>query len=117
MSDAELKEMNVWIAENAMGWRKCALGQIECGGRFALQDHKVLIHDRGNCVKEFSPTTDPASAMLVLEKIVAELGHMPSITTAGKKFVWANPHEHEPYHDADTLCLAIALFSKQLFSK
>lgn len=98
MSDKELRELDCYIAENVMGWSN------------AEQDPNF---------KQDEPhyTTDPDAAMQVLEKCLEREGIMPQITTAGKRFVWANPKVHEPYHDAETFPVAICEYAKHLFSK
>jgi hypothetical protein len=156
MTNKELRELDAWIAEHVIGmlfywkvagwttdmsgfdwkmvlalppeggigkhWKGCA------GETRKATDCEVAIakHD-GDFERHFSPyTTDPAAAMMVLEKCVensnmpveidrkrdSKIGHWRLETGVMSKGLLAiAPHEH------NTLPLAICLFAKKLFSK
>ena len=92
MSDKEMRELDAWIAEHAMGL---------------------------SCIRAatFRPTTDYGATMEVLEKCVERLLNNVEIFGNNRdRFVVSGPNEAFE-SEAATLPLAICLFAKQLFSK
>lgn len=69
MTTKELHELDAWIAEHVMGWKQVKF--INCvEGTFAISEvYGVAKHKRRNELEPFNPTTDPASAMMVIEKM------------------------------------------------
>lgn len=132
MNDKELKELDAWIAEHVMGakWESGKKSdRMILAGEIIFMRDKNELRAIGYGIK-FSPTTDPAAAMQVLEKC-AEGGlnkgdfKLPvSIFRRGDlQWVVCENTEGEEFTrdyvvvEATTIPLAICLFAKQLFSK
>lgn len=131
MTPAELRELDAWIAEKVMGfkrgWWDCFAStspdEVTCGKIWVPALEFV-----DDLKKPFHPTTDPAAAMMVLERC-AENGiingdfKLPvSIRRRGDlQWVVSENCEDAPEHEfcivaeAPTLPLAISLFAKELF--
>jgi len=91
MTQTQLNALNLFCAEKVMGWTKL---------------HKDM---------RWSPATDPAQAMRVLEKCLAEQSIAVSICKVPKKG-WSV--FHGAYRvEAETLPLAIVKFAEKIFSK
>lgn len=124
MIEKETSELDVWIAEHVMGWKKCKLGQIEAEGQFAAQGSEIFIHDRGNYVKTFHPATDPAAAMMVLEKCAEKVEQNQGVSIVALPACFQvsratsvdyEPDDYSLHSESPTLPLAICLFAKELF--
>jgi len=151
MSDKELRELDAWIAEHVMDvkrfvgvkkrgywYRPNAHGYTDRQAeawwltRDEAKKHEYLRGDEPVTICEFSTplyTTDPAAAMQVLEKCVAEL-ELKRAFPAIEKYsdldgfqgwkvtaLFSNGNQQTFSEVAETLPLAICLFAKQLFSK
>lgn len=120
MTEHELRELDAWIAEHVMRLVLCQRAPaILTPNEFVLSIPSKIVRARiGNgSTINFSPTTDPAASMQVLQKC-AERGAWPDFTLLrhtppqGK---WVFEYDGEEIV-CDTLPLAIALFAKKLFS-
>ena len=73
MTDKELRELDAWIAGCVMGWK------LVSGTKFKIKPDEYFVHSvlgvvlSGNESNPFCPTTDPAAAMMVLEKCVEKV--------------------------------------------
>lgn len=112
MREKKLRELDAFIAEHVMGWKHSS------------SDFYQWKTERGNeydpVTNPFSPTTDPAAAMAVLEKIVEETEAMPDSIYIGKVGTEFMVGLDGVEAVAETLPLAIALFArdaKKLFTK
>lgn len=119
MTTPEMRELDVWLANNVLGLEA---RQIQ-PGMFAV------INKRGRIEKELPYyTTDPASAMLVLEQLLvrgeAHLMKLPAkfvITLCSPGDATCGDAPFQPsktnlYVEGETLPLTICLFAKQLFT-
>lgn len=119
MNDTELRELDAWIAEHVMGWTIFkTTDDWHKAGSPTSRTIQVLDQTPHFDIPKY--TTDPAAAMMVLEKCGSENTIAIYFGTDG---VWHVEHENI-YEDrvdfqakAETLPLAICLFAKQLFSK
>lgn len=121
ISPKEFLNLDAWIAEHCMGWRQGKVSELDDLGVFALRHDTIYIHNRGNSVKEFRPSTDPAAAMMVLEKclenVEVQIHHEDE---GGYSVMCENSFKGpiEAHTDSPkTIPLAICLFAKQLFCK
>ena len=117
MTEQEMRELDCWIAENVMGFEHefgtCqAKTENPCYWRDAISNKSIA-------KVAYKPTTDPAAAMLVLEKCLQETEHAECIYAGymhGGGFLVG--HEQLKIEGgAPTLPLAICLFARQLFGK
>lgn len=93
MTRQEMRKLDVWIAENVMGY------------------------ERASELKTFLPTTDPTSAMAVLEKCLEKSGYglvLDIHDDAGFSIEHRSPHKSHATGD-ETLPLTISLFAKKLY--
>lgn len=108
----EMRELDAWIAENLFG----GIHHQEKPYREGI-DTSLLAMWQGemDClVSGWRPTTEPASAMLVLEKCRCVDGvHLSPPSPDKICEIWGGGVRAY----ADTLPLAVCLFAKQLFSK
>lgn len=113
MTAQEMRELDAWIAEYVMGFRKCPMPD-ETGW---IDDSKST-NPYFPC---FQPTTDPAAAMSVLERCLEKHGYGITIDVhddAGFSLVGNSPYvATNPDVGDETLPLTICLFAKKLFSK
>jgi|ERR1035437_1173552 hypothetical protein len=119
MKDKELRELGAWIAEHVMGWkihRRNTAHYVEANKINDIDYFVAAPHD-------WSPTTDPAAAMMVLENCVEKLSSFDVCIWKGATSPFWFCGERENTRDitrfskAETLPLAICLFAKKLFSK
>jgi hypothetical protein len=147
MTTTEQRVLDAWIAEHVMGWtwwrfrvlRKSGHGydrwqqlipphetwhrNPKWGGIPQPQGEGRYLENRTD-LSIFKPTTDPAAAMMVLEKCLSVVGttvHLERRTRQQgfKKdefCIWFAGKYGEAIK-AETLPLAIVLFAKKLFSK
>lgn len=120
----ELIELDAWIAEHVMGWHIFNSGR----GSVCALKNKDLVDESLKIIipkhpfdepSDFSPTTDPAAAMEVLEKC-AEKDVFTSIAISRNGDFWEvflGGHYHQKKGIAETLPLAICKFAQALFSK
>ena len=110
-----------------MGLRKAAhIGDLDAdSAAFFCREEigEVFVHDRGNYVKYFHPTTDPADAMEVLEKCLQKLGGHEQVAMSfddtTKPFIYGirMAHANWDWIYAETLPLSICKLAKKLFTK
>lgn len=120
MTDTEMRELDEWIAEHVLPEAKdCPM----CEGKGFNDVEKYDMVEQVDCMfcgtsgeQPFGPTTDPAAAMMVLEKCVDYVGaNQVSICKTVDDFVVWCPYGFKLDNYAPTLPLAICLFAKQLF--
>jgi hypothetical protein len=120
MTNTELRELDAWIAENVMGWKRANFLSSYGKGRFMVsrETGDIMAYDLKG--EGFQPTTDPAAAMEVLKKCgktkknaIEIFCLRPDENRSGKESYWVN----DPKTESETLELAIALFAKKLFTK
>lgn len=115
MNDKDLRELDAYLAEHVMGWKKVSSPQDLCKGSF-------LANKGADCIEyssgRFKPSTDPAAALMVLEKAAAKLApHSLVISFENDQwYVFEGGNFMEAVKN-DSLTLAVASFAKQLFSK
>lgn len=113
MTAKELRGLDVWIAEYVMGYRL-----RESNGRMEVE----LPTDEGskwcglNLIQNYS--TDPAAAMEVLKRIIqiSKKTVCQGVCTEGFQVYHGGAYYIKTVVTAETLELAIALFSKKLFA-
>lgn len=116
-TDKELRELDAWIAERVMGWKEIRPWSVNPdAGQFVIR-HGVPVAP--SPVFKFSPTTNPAAAMMVLEKLLER--NIIVIQTdihKPKTFLIRHTTKHweQPIVEAETLPLAICLFAQKLFA-
>lgn len=120
MTDKEKRELDAWIAEHVMGWKRVdQLADLEVdGSNFALNiGTRIPIRWGSPQWLFFSPTTDPAAAMLVLVKCYEKLGKSLCVgpSTLGAEVFIGGQYE-KTNRMAATIELAICLFAQQLFT-
>lgn len=121
MSDEELRELDAWIADRIMGLVEKPVGECTVANEdFCVHDRVLIYQGEKKCLSSFQPSTDPAAALLVLEKCITEA---PMEIQIDRKRSKDGPFRIEcgvgatlKLAIADTLPLAICLFAKQLFS-
>lgn len=129
MTTQELRELDEWIAEHVMEYRwwfdvlalECMLCRPdetwpERKG-FKLHDGKPFGAKDFSDLSLFKPTTDPAAAMMVLEKCISGAGRSAFLTKTSDGWIVGFATGKSLSAFAETLPLAICLFAKQLFSK
>jgi Phage ABA sandwich domain len=118
MTTTELRKLDAWIAEHVMGWLRVNSNEkLDHPQRFNVLPDRILIgQNMGHRIIEYSPTTDPAAAMQVLEKCIT--GNTSIAINHGTTGWWVTDCDKKKnYAIAETLPLAICLFAKKLFSK
>ena len=125
-TEIELRELDAWIAEKVMQMVRIT------DESFSNLITEHWINQDGSKLKKFKPTTDPAAAMMVLEKCAAKMkrgivGIGSPMQRQGVASVL--PRETQGWSvgkigfpknfdvEGETLPLAICLFAKQLFSE
>ena len=119
MTEKELRKLDAWIAEHVFEWTDIEFFQPPCD----VMEEPNLPFWRGvqkACLLWQSVpcfTTDPAAAMMVLEKCFEKYyGIVINFEPNSKTFVCWYGHPVVGTY-AETLPLAICLFAKKLFSK
>lgn len=119
MTTKELHELDAWIAEHVMGWKQVKF--INCvEGTFAISEvYGVAKHKRRNELEPFNPTTDPASAMMVIEKCGLRLsGTTIKIRLLCGNLSWiVSSTVCDACGNAESLPLAITKFARKLYDK
>jgi hypothetical protein len=121
MNDKQLRELDAWIAEHVMGYRKATKQELDLHSRRDIW--WVSPDSDGENSTQMHPylplfTADPAAAMMVLEKCLSEtkdaitMAETPTIAAHMGRYTVAN---EEVVECAETLPLAICLFAKKLF--
>jgi hypothetical protein len=127
MTTQELRELDAWIAEHVMGWKKVGLLADFTKGTFICNTSADCLAEdwkKDGRTATWKPTTDSAAAMEVLkmcaEKCCVKMRHQD----LGLWCVWQHQFTGEmegaldnPEGNATTLELAICLFAKKLFGK
>ena len=115
MSETELRELDAWIAEHVFGFKKTRrdFDSAITGYGFDANNKFAVLP---------SPTTSPDDAMKVLEKCCDERFatsiQKNKVSWKVSRIYWGPFRMHESEVTfAETLPLAICLFSKKLFSK
>lgn len=132
MTDKQLRELDAWIAEHVMGWKRVEKFVDLSSSHFNVRDDgEVLAYGwPENLGITFAPTTDPAAAMAVLEKCAEKAYACIQKTRPGDSTL-DRVHGHynvrkldrtgmwEPgiIANAKTLPLAICLFAKKVFAR
>ncbi len=116
MKEAELRELDVWIAVNVFGW----LYGIGKSGKQCFWPPDCNTEKKRNKwiygISVPSFTTDTAAAMQVLEKCIT--GHTSIAINHGTTGWWvADCDKKKFWATGETLSLAICQFAKNLFSK
>jgi hypothetical protein len=121
MTDKELRLYDTWITEHVMGCRLVDMLRDLKDFTFLKSDDSgiLLLLPRSKKLIPFSPTTEPAAAMMVLEKCAEKHGTQINILKQdGKWVVWQQGFSsYKEDYAAETLPTAIVRFAKQLFSK
>jgi hypothetical protein len=121
LTEQEIVELNGWIAVNVMKWESVFSG---LGFRYWHDGYEFTEWVSGEAIpyprKLFKPTTDPAAAMLVLERCLEKEELVISKSPHGFLIESHDTNQYETcdsdiYAEAPTLPLAICLFAKQLF--
>lgn len=115
MTAKELRELDAWIAEYVMGCRLVDMLRDLKDFTFLKSDDSgvLLLMPGSKKLISFSPTTDPADAMMVLEKCVEFTSLAISNGTTG--FMISDMDKKSRWEIQDSLPLAICLFAKKLF--
>ena len=115
-------ELDAWIAEYVMGWRKVE-GVLDVAGQcFIVRVDGVRFTNSPLREIFFRPTTDPADAMKVLKKCLNDQRELcfgdPFISKDGADY-WIRTVRHHQHVEggATTIELAICLFARKLYSK
>jgi hypothetical protein len=127
MNNKELRELDAWIAEHVMGWINLEFytppfNEMEQSfpDEPFWRGHKI-VRDLWMAVPRY--TTDPAAAMIVLEKCSKDRAVVVNGTKGKHQIVELKRGTSglmsfdEEIIDAETLPLAICLFAKKLLSK
>lgn len=132
LTTEQLRELDAWIAEKWMGWRK-ANSMLEMNaGEFCFGiKHTASVwtrYDDGGKAHMFRPTEDPTASMMLLKKVAQacdEKSQYLTIDPLGKEtwrvssveFFSANEYADRLEEVAPTLELAIAQFARKLKEK
>lgn len=108
MNATELRELDAWIAEYVFGAKN--IEWIDCWAELGCPKKPFSNHG-ADSIPEY--TTDPAAAMMVLEKCSGRLLGYITIGKFERFQVMAKKHIAE----SETLPQAICLFAKKLFEK
>lgn len=115
MTEKEMRELDFWIAERVMGWKRGA--KWGNGNGEWIIDGKGYDHHHTSFGQTPRFTTDPAAAMQVLEKCI---GKTPlekiEILKAGDE--WLVQYFDDPVYESEqdsTLPLAICLIAQRIF--
>lgn len=142
MNEKELRELDAWIAEHVMGWKRIgrssgkyrACFRTQSGGEFYTgRERMPIAYECDHPENEmFAPSKDPAAAMQVLEKcaekmtngivaIASPMGNQSVASTIPKTTQgWVVGMIGRPSNfdvEAETLTLAICRFAKKLFTQ
>ncbi len=139
MTTTKQRELDAWIAENVMGYIPCCgdfwvnavnPGKFNCKPKeatsWAFEYPGGVTVDRSGktyCTThayQWQPTTDPAAAMEVLKRCIAETPDKKvEILQAGDEWFlqFKDDGIYERDNQSETLELAICLFAKKLCSK
>lgn len=109
MSEQELRELDAWIAEYVMMWQRREHLRDVAGSDFFYRSDKVFVQERGNHLKYFHPTDDPADTLEVLKKCFER--DRNSCLASLHNFLMRK--DHDGTLDETQICL----FAKKLFSK
>lgn len=105
-----MRELDAWIAEHVFVW------QYKMTGSDPVEDGECWFSESGKFPCELPYyTTDPAAAMVVLEKCTQK-DSVGIWRVSHIEFVVKN-HRESVRATSETLPLAICLFAKQLFTK
>lgn len=125
MTAVEMSALDEWLCEHAMKWKKALkMSQLEKKGEFYVGGELIYIHDRGNYVKEFSPTRVPQDAMMLLKECFSNTA-IPIVSGVmfGGFYCDENPGALTGHpllvgnlKPQATFEIAICLFAKKLFS-
>lgn len=119
MNTKELRELDAWIAEHVFGATRALDKGYGSGRSDDKLAHTIRFTKEVGWISCPNYTTDPAAAMMVLEKCCGKIGPGSDVEICLRFGVWnvsewrANKIEEE----AGTLPLAICLFAKKLFQK
>lgn len=126
-----LRELDAWIAEHVMGWKRCkSIHSLDYANRYAIDTTGAIYRHnpkrRDTRMSLFHPSTDPAAAMEVLKKCIAkcnedgaslDLDLNEQSKTLINKMHYGVSYESSLDEEGETLELAICLFAKKLFTK
>jgi hypothetical protein len=134
MTEKEMRELDAWIFEQVIG------GAVALCSKYCPTCRESKVSDTGKCLQCGSNlhwdfphyTTEPAAAMMVLEKCaecavlnghfklpvsIMRRGDLKWVVSENCEDVDLENDRHIVVVEADTLPHAIALFARQLFSK
>lgn len=124
MSDKEMIELDAWLAEHAMGWRRVEewqqsetpeiVSRVESDG-LTVVNSPWRIKDQGVYFQQwkfFSPTKNPSDAMEVLKKCCEKRVKIYTQLWSG---LWLVADGEGIIMKAETLELAICLYAQALF--
>lgn len=124
MSEKELRELDAWIAEHVMGCKPWDEEKVRCilqPNEFVLSIPSKIVRARigAGQTADFEPTSNHASAMMVLEKCFERVGliDMSRVKVEPFNFCVGATYKTGCESEASTLPLAICLFAKKLFTK
>jgi len=124
MTPTELRELDAWIAEHLFGLKANIrlLGSTETAIGFTTNPYFLEGGHEIEAIKQYCAapnyTTDPAAAMMVLERCYEKSPQLSFCTCKspyGYKF-WL-PNNYSIALNAETIPLAICQFAKNLFEK
>lgn len=121
MSETELRELLVCLAERVMGWKlKEGIGKMEFGD-YRISGDQIIYRERGNPGRLFDPMKNKKDAFWVLEKCAEECRRSSkTISIRGRSGDWnvfCRDQYDQESEEAPTLPLAICFFAKAIFSK
>lgn len=128
MTNEEMRELDAWIAEHVFGLE--LVQEKDLTPFTGLKERQFFVFQNGvyqygsPYYKKLGYTTDPADAMLVLEKCAEKCGAMTNPCTIEiqhepdfEEVPWAVSHDRTLMAgEAKTLPIAIAKFAKALFT-
>jgi len=118
MTQPQLNALNLFCAEKVMGWHRTTgfLGESRFG---ITSDGEILMRGTANTSPIWSPTTDPAQAMLVFEKCALKLDCNFRIEywLSGKYHCLKSDEPNCMIISAETLPLCIVKFAEKIFNK
>lgn len=105
MTDKEMRELDAWIAEKVMGYKMHP----------SSEDH--WIRPDSNRIDSFRPTTDPAAALMVLERCAEKVGQVklthPKHTISGMWHI--TDMDSDIFAGHENRDVAIALFARKVW--
>lgn len=122
MTNEQLRELDAWIAEKVIGRKSVAkISMLDDDSTFHYRKDigEVFVHHAGNNVRYFHPTSDPAAAMMVLEKCIEKTQVELTTVASGEYRIRDLAATRGEYFTTfeKSLPLAICLFARELFKE